>query len=177
MALFHVPQCHSWESSLKAKLTSHCCCSVVQLYLTPCDPMGCNPPGSSVHGILQSRIRGSVTIPFSRGSFWPRNRTNVSCIADIFFSVWTTRKPNDSLERGKWSGLPFFKARVVSKEMRKEIHGQKYLLAERQQKMKIGKSCRLIDKPSLNLVSYLPPSNSLNSPRLMRLCLGIERNG
>ena len=23
---------------------------------TLCDPMGCNPPGSSVHGILQARI-------------------------------------------------------------------------------------------------------------------------
>lgn len=71
---------------------------------------------------------------------------------------------------------PFFKARIVSKEMRKERHGQKYLLAEGQQKMKIGKSCRFIDKPSLNLFSYLPPSNSLNSPMIMRLCLGIEKN-
>ena len=27
-----------------------------QSYLTPCDPMGYSPPGSSVHGILQARI-------------------------------------------------------------------------------------------------------------------------
>ena len=30
-----------------------------------CDPMDGSPPGSSVHGILQARIREWVTIPFS----------------------------------------------------------------------------------------------------------------
>ena len=29
---------------------------VAQSCLTLCDPMGCSPPGSSVHGILQARI-------------------------------------------------------------------------------------------------------------------------
>ena len=37
--------------------------------LTPCDPMDCSPPGSSVHGILQARILEWVAIPFSRGIF------------------------------------------------------------------------------------------------------------
>ena len=32
------------------------CMSVTQSYPTPCDPMNCSPPGSSVHGILQARI-------------------------------------------------------------------------------------------------------------------------
>ena len=32
------------------------------------DLMDCNPPGSSVHGILQARILEWVAIPFSRGS-------------------------------------------------------------------------------------------------------------
>ena len=36
--------------------------------LTLRDPMGCSPPGSSVHGILQARILEWVAIPFSRGS-------------------------------------------------------------------------------------------------------------
>ena len=39
-----------------------------------CDPMDCNPPGSSVHGILQMRILEWGAIPFSR------DRTGVSCI-------------------------------------------------------------------------------------------------
>ena len=36
--------------------------------LTLCDPIDCNPPGSSVHGIVQARILEWVAIPFSRGS-------------------------------------------------------------------------------------------------------------
>ena len=47
--------------------------------------MGCSPPGSSVHGILQARILGWVAIPFSRGSSWPRDLTRVPCIASRFF--------------------------------------------------------------------------------------------
>ena len=33
--------------------------------LTLCDPMDCNPPGSSVHGILQARILEWVASSFS----------------------------------------------------------------------------------------------------------------
>ena len=46
-----------------------------------CDPMDCSLPGSSVPGILQARILEGVAIPFSRRSFWPRDWTQVSCIA------------------------------------------------------------------------------------------------
>ena len=37
-----------------------------------CGPMGCNPPGSSVHGILQARILVWVAMPSSRGSSLPK---------------------------------------------------------------------------------------------------------
>ena len=47
-------------------------------------------PGSSVHGILQARILEWVTIPFSRGSSWPRDRTQVSCTAAGFLTIWAT---------------------------------------------------------------------------------------
>ena len=57
-----------------------------------CDPMVCSPPGSSVHGILQARILEWVAIPFSRGSSWPRGQTQVSCIAERFFTDWATRE-------------------------------------------------------------------------------------
>ena len=36
-------------------------------------PMDYNPPGPSVHGILQARILEWVAIPFSRGSSQPRD--------------------------------------------------------------------------------------------------------
>ena len=34
--------------------------------VTLCDPMDCSPPGSSIHGILQTRILECVAIPFSK---------------------------------------------------------------------------------------------------------------
>ena len=51
------------------------------------DRMDSNPPGSSVHGILQARTLEWVAIPFSRGSSRPRDGTRVSCIAGGFFTV------------------------------------------------------------------------------------------
>ena len=49
-------------------------------------------PGSSVHGILQTRILEWVAIPFSRGSSQPRDWTQISHIAGGFFTVWATRE-------------------------------------------------------------------------------------
>ena len=46
------------------------------------DPL-CSPPGSTVLGIFQARIPEQVAILFSRGSSWPRDRTQVSCITCI----------------------------------------------------------------------------------------------
>ena len=44
-----------------------------------CDPIDCNPPGSSVHGILQARILGwwGFASPFCRASSPPRDGTRV----------------------------------------------------------------------------------------------------
>ena len=39
--------------------------SVTQSWLILCNPMDCNPPGSSVHGIFQARILEWVAISFS----------------------------------------------------------------------------------------------------------------
>ena len=44
--------------------------------------MDCSLPGSSVHGTLQARILEWVASPFSRGSSWPRDWTQVSCFAE-----------------------------------------------------------------------------------------------
>ena len=38
---------------------------LLQLCLTPGNPMDCSPPGSSVHGILQARTLEWVAISFS----------------------------------------------------------------------------------------------------------------
>ena len=62
----------------------------LQSCLTLCDPMDCSPPGSSVHGILQTRILEWVAISFSKGSSWPRDRTCISCICRRILYYWTT---------------------------------------------------------------------------------------
>ena len=57
---------------------------VAQSCPTLCDPMDSNPPGSSVHGILQARILEGVAISSSRGSSPAGDQTHVasvSCIA------------------------------------------------------------------------------------------------
>ena len=60
---------------------------VAQSYLTLCDPVDCNPSGSSVHGVLHARILEWVDIPFSRGSSRPRDRTQVPCMAGKLFTI------------------------------------------------------------------------------------------
>ena len=66
---------------------------VAQLCPTLSNPMDCSPPGSCVRGIPQARILEWVAIPFSRGSSWPRDQTQVSCKAGRFFTIGSTRDP------------------------------------------------------------------------------------
>ena len=56
------------------------------------DPMDCSPPASLVHGIFQARILEWVAISFSRRHSWPRDWTQVSCIAGRRFTVWATKE-------------------------------------------------------------------------------------
>ena len=51
---------------------------VAQLCPTHCDLTSCSPPGSSVHGISQTRILKWVPISFSRGFSSPRGQTLIS---------------------------------------------------------------------------------------------------
>ena len=76
----------SWES------TKCCKSEVAQSYLTPCNPMGCSPPGSSVHEIFHSRVVEWVAISFSRVSSWLRDQTQVSLIAGRRFTIWATKE-------------------------------------------------------------------------------------
>ena len=71
-----------------------CCCLIAKLCWSPCDPIDCSPPGSSVHGISQARILGWVDISFSRGFFQPGDQTHISCIADGFFTAEPPGNPS-----------------------------------------------------------------------------------
>ena len=66
------------------------CYGLIAVMSDSCQPLDYSPPGSSVHRILQARILEWIAISFSRGSFQPRDRTWVSCIAGRFFTDWAT---------------------------------------------------------------------------------------
>ena len=55
--------------------------------------MDCSQQGSSVHGIFQARILEWVSIFFTRGSFWSRDRTHISCLVGEFFTTELPGKP------------------------------------------------------------------------------------
>ena len=63
--------------------------SCFRLFLTP---WTVSLPGCPVHGIFQAIILEWVAMPFSRGSFWPRDQTRVLYIAGRFFTIWATRE-------------------------------------------------------------------------------------
>ena len=70
-------------SKVKVKSESEAAQSCPALF----DPMGCSPPGSSVHGIFQARVLEWTAISFSRGSSRPRDQTRVSRIVDRRFTL------------------------------------------------------------------------------------------
>ena len=65
-------------------------------------PRGLCPPGSSIHGILQAGILDWVDIFFSSRSSWPRDRTEISCIAGRHFILWVTR---EALRHTTWASI------------------------------------------------------------------------
>ena len=61
------------------------------------DPLNCSLPGSSVHGILQTRTLEWVAMLSSRGSSQLRDWTCISCVSWVswgFFSTEPPRKPH-----------------------------------------------------------------------------------
>ena len=79
------------ETLKKQRYTyTHMWKSLGRVWLFATLPVVYSLPVSSLHGILQTRILEWVAIPFSRGSSQPRDQTQVSHIADIFFTNWAT---------------------------------------------------------------------------------------
>ena len=61
--------------------------SLAESRMTLCDPMDCSPPGSSVHGISQTRILQQIAISFPKEFSRPREQTCISCTAGRFFTT------------------------------------------------------------------------------------------
>ena len=66
---------------------------VILSVLTLCDPVDYSLPGSSVHGISQTRILEWVAISSSRGSSQPRDQTCISHTVGGFFTTEPSGRP------------------------------------------------------------------------------------
>ena len=78
----------------------------LQSCLTLCDPVDCNLPGSSVHGIFQARILEWVAMPSFWGSSQPRDWTYVSyvsCIGRWVLHHWHHLGTDGGLKQGSGS--------------------------------------------------------------------------
>ena len=88
-------------------------CMHAQSLQTLCDPVDCSPPGSSVHGILQARVLEWITMPSSKGSSQPRDRTLLSYISwtrqntgvgslSLLQQIFPTQRSNPGLLHCGW---------------------------------------------------------------------------
>ena len=76
---------------------------VTQSCLTFCNPMNCNLPGFSVHGILLARILERVAILFSRGVPHPGIESMSPACRQIFYHLCHQGSPlySSSIEKYK----------------------------------------------------------------------------
>ena len=82
-----------------------CGSEVAQSCVTLCNPMDCSLTGSSICGIFQARVLKWVASSTSRGSSWPGDRTQVSCIAGRRFTLWATREAPWAEEHGRLQSM------------------------------------------------------------------------
>ena len=81
-------------------------------------PHGLQPPGSSVHGILQARILEWAAVPFSRGSSQARGCTQVSHTAADSLPSEPPGKPSEKLKLAHTEKNPHRASRTNEREIR-----------------------------------------------------------
>ena len=83
---------NSLNYMFKSEPSTFVLCYAKSLHSCPtlCDSMDCSLQGSSVHGILQARILKWVAISSSKGSSWPRDRTESVISLALVGSFFTT---------------------------------------------------------------------------------------
>ena len=80
-ALSLLPSLYLFSIPLLYEECVHACILSHFSHVWFCDPMDHNPPGYSVHGILQARILEWVAVSSSRASSQPRDQTRVSYVS------------------------------------------------------------------------------------------------
>ena len=84
------------------------CVFVAQSYLTLWDLVDCSPKASLSMEFSKQEYWSGLPFPSPRGSSWPRDQTQISCIAGGFFTVWATRKLLFSYSIFIFSFPPFY---------------------------------------------------------------------
>ena len=110
-----IPSHDRYELSVLAKS--------LQLCLTLCDPIDCGLPGSSLHGILQTRILESVAIPSSRASSSPRDQTHICYSLALVGRFFTTS--------ATWeSHLSYSESNTIKGRVGKETYFAQFITSE-----------------------------------------------
>ena len=81
----------------------------LQSFLTLCDPIDCNPPGSPVPGILQARTLEWVAISFSNAWKWKvkvKSLSHVRLLATPWTAAYQAPLSMGFSRQEYWSGLP-----------------------------------------------------------------------
>ena len=94
-------------------------------------PTLCDPPGSTVHGIVQTRILQWVAILFSRGSSQPRDWTRISRIGRQILYHWATREGGQRISAPDCSLLLQIPVLPPNLSKKKLSHGLAYKLMKR----------------------------------------------
>ena len=90
----HPKQTHSEKEFLRNVIQPACLhAKLLQLYLTLCNPMDYNPPGSSVHGISQARILEWVATSPPADLLKPGIEPTSPTLAGGFFTTKPPGKP------------------------------------------------------------------------------------
>ena len=103
--------------------------------------MDCSLPGSSVHGILQTRMLEWVAMPSSRGSSQPRDRTYVSYVSCIGRSSLPLAPPGKLTLQGEemlrlWKNFKlliswFYKKEIMLDDVEGPVKSERTLKAEK----------------------------------------------
>ena len=79
LPVFFLHYLSKWERRIQLRVGN--ICMYAQSCWTLCNPMNCNPPGSTVHGIFQARYWSGLPCPLPGEISHLRDRTFISCVS------------------------------------------------------------------------------------------------
>ena len=94
VSIYEIYVVNALKHSPWLKISAQCMCVCVCVCVCVCSRSVVSNSAipSSIHGVFQAIVLEWAAISFSRGSSQPRDRTWVSHIVDICFTVWATKE-------------------------------------------------------------------------------------